>query len=151
MSAILLVARAEARRRRAALLGLALLLALVGTAVLGSVAGARRSASALERFQDATDARDGRAFAFVLGADVAEDLVEEIAGLDGVAEVGGSVIYGTDVSFDIDTSILAPIDDTQFRRIDRPLLLDGRLPDPAAADEVVLSELAVEASRSPHG
>ncbi len=32
MSAILLVARAEARRRRAALLGLALLLALVGTA-----------------------------------------------------------------------------------------------------------------------
>ena len=73
MSAILLVARAEARRRRAALLGLALIVALVGTAVLGSVAGARRSASALDRFQDATDARDGRAFAFVLGADVGED------------------------------------------------------------------------------
>lgn len=144
MSAILLVARAEARRRRAALIGLALLIALVGTAVLGSAAGARRSASALERFQDETDTRDGRAFAFVLGADVAEDLVAEIGALDGVAAVGGAVIYGTDASFDIDTSILVPIDDVQFRRIDRPLLLDGRLPDPAAADEVVLSEMAVE-------
>ena len=144
MSAILLVARAEARRRRAALLGLALIVALVGTAVLGSVAGARRSASALDRFQDATDARDGRAFAFVLGADVGEELVSEVAALDGVEEVGGSVIYATDASFEIDTSILAPTDDVQFRTIDRPLLLDGRLPDPDAIDEVVLSELAVE-------
>ncbi len=144
MRAILLVARAEVRRRRGSLLGLALLIALVGTAVLGSAAGARRSASALERFQDATDSRDGRAFAFVLGEDVGEDLVAEIAALDGVAEVGGSVIYATDASFDVDTSIVAPTDDIQFQRLDRPLLVDGRLPDPRAADEVVLSELAVD-------
>ena len=61
-----------------------------------------------------------------------------------MAEVGGSVLYATDASFDIDTSILAPTDDIQFQRFDRPLLLDGRLPDPDATDEVVLSELAVD-------
>ncbi|HYF46994.1 MAG TPA: FtsX-like permease family protein, partial [Acidimicrobiales bacterium] len=50
----------------------------------------------------------------------------------------------TDASTEIDTSLLLPNDEVQFQEIDRPLVLDGRLPDPDAADEVVLSELAVE-------
>lgn len=144
MRAVLLVARSEARRRRAALLGLALVVALVGTAVLGAAAGARRSASAIDRLGDATAARDGRAFAFVLGADVGQDLVDEVSALDGVEEVGGALVLATDASFDIDSTILAPLDDVQYQQVDRPLVLDGRLPDPDAADEIVVSELAVD-------
>ena len=144
MRAVLLVARSEARRRRMGLLGLALIVALVAAAGFGSMAGARRTATALERYRDETSTRDGRAFAFVLGAEVAEGLVAEVQALDGVDDVGGSVIYGTDASFEVDTSILAPIDGTQYQTVDVPLLLDGRLPDPDEADEVVLSEDAVE-------
>lgn len=144
MSAILLVARAEARRRGAALLGLALLIALVGTAVFGSVAGARRSASAVDRFREATEARDGRAFVYALGAPIGEALVAEVGALDGVTDVGGYGIYPTDARFEIDVTVLAPFDDAAFQRIDRPRLTDGRLPDPGAADEVVVSALAVQ-------
>ncbi len=144
MRAVLLVAQAEARRRAAALLGLALIVGLVGTAVLASVAGARRSDSALDRYRDATTARDGRAFALTLGAPVSESMVAAVASVDGVAEAGGAGIHPTDALFDIDVTVLAPFDDVAYQRIDRPLVLDGRLPDPEAADEVVLSELAVD-------
>ena len=144
MRAVLLVAKAEARRRAAALLGLALIVGLVGTAVLGSVAGARRTDSALDRFTDATATADGRAFAFALGRPLGGDLVGEVGALDGVREVGGFAIYSTDALFDVDVSIVAPTDDVAFRRLDRPLLLDGRYPDPSSPDEVVLSDLAVE-------
>ena len=71
----------------------------------------------LDRFRDHTDARDGRAFAFVLGAEVGEELISEVAALDGVEEVGGSVTTGPTASFEIDTSIVAPTDDAQFRTI----------------------------------
>lgn len=142
--ALLLVARAEARHRAGALVGLVLIVALVGVAVMGSLAGARRTASALDRFRDATDARDGSSFVYALGLPVGDDLVEAIAAVDGVTEVAGFDIYTTDARFDIDVAVLAPRDGTMFRTIDRPLLLDGRLPDPAAPDEVVVSELAVE-------
>jgi hypothetical protein len=142
--AVLLVAKAEARRRGAALLGLALIVGLVGTAVLASVAGARRSDSALDRYREATAARDGRAFALTLGAPVNEDVVAAVAAVDGVAEAGGAGIHPTDALFDIDVTVLTPFDDVAYQRIDQPLVLDGRLPDPDAPDEVVLSELAVD-------
>ena len=58
--AVGLVARSEVRSRWRALLGLALLVALVGTVALSAFAGARRTASALDRFVDTTQARDAR-------------------------------------------------------------------------------------------
>ena len=144
MRAVLLVAKGEARRRGLALLGLTLIVGLVGTAVFSSVAGARRTASAPDRLREATSARDGGAFAFTLGEPVAPALTAEVSALDGVTEVGAAGIYPTDALFDIDVSLLVPYDDADFRTIDRPFLLDGRLPDPEAADEVVVSEQAAD-------
>ena len=48
--AVGLIARSEVRARWRALLGLALLVALVGAVALSALAGARRSGSALDRF-----------------------------------------------------------------------------------------------------
>lgn len=144
MRAVLLVAKGEGRRRIASLIGLALIVGLVGAAVLGAVGGARRSASAIDRFREASDSRDGRAFALTFGDPLGDELVAEMADLDGVAEVGGASIHPTDALFDIDVSLVLPFDDVAYQRIDRPLVLDGRLPDPTADDEVVISELAVD-------
>ena len=144
MRAVLLVAKGEGRRRIVSLIGLALIVGLVGVAVFASVAGARRTASAPDRLRATTVARDGGAFAFTLGDPIATALAEEVSALDGVAAVATAGIYPTDALFDIDVTLLAPYDDVAFATIDRPLLLDGRLPDPDAPDEVVVSELAAD-------
>ena len=58
MGAVGLVARAELRRRRVSLVVLAVLTAVVVATVLATLAGANRTATALDRFMDATAARD---------------------------------------------------------------------------------------------
>src|SRR5215207_7900878 len=58
MAAVGLVARVELRRRWTSLAVLAALTAVIVATVLATLAGARRTSSVLDRFMDATAARD---------------------------------------------------------------------------------------------
>jgi hypothetical protein len=144
MGAILLVARAEARRRWAGLLGLAVIVALVGAVSMAAIAGARRSSTALDRYLAVTESRDGQAFAFAPGQDVGDQLTEAMRDLEGVAQVGSLRMYATDANFDVDFTLLAPVDDVAFQQMDRPRLVQGRAPHPDAPDEIIVSEAAVD-------
>jgi hypothetical protein len=122
-----------------------LLVGVVGGAVLATVAGARRSESAYERFRRETLASD---------LDVAEDgpprwnieaAAEAVRALPQVVALGrldfpfivpaGSGFYPY-----LDFLAAVSVDDANERDIDRPRLLEGRVPDPADADEIAIIE-----------
>ena len=138
VSTIVLWFRSEWRNRARSLIGLALLISFATAGVVSAVAGARRGATSIDRLlehslpatlavlpnQGAFDWDRVRAMpeveavtAFVVGAFGIEELGEE------AVEVGG----------------FPPTDDEVWRTIERPYVLEGRLPDPARADEVVMT------------
>lgn len=148
-----MVARAEARRRRPALLGLAVLVAVVVTAVLAVAGGARRTATVVDRYLDQTAARDYSVFSFGLFGGSGEDAlppapdavrqIEQAVGeIDGVDHVGGAVGYPTAASEEFDFTVLSSPDDTLFSAVDRPLVREGRLPAADAVHEVAINGVA---------
>src|SRR5688500_16059542 len=58
MAGILMVARAAMRRQVGSLVAIALVIGIAGAAVLVATAGARRTATSLDRFRSDTRARD---------------------------------------------------------------------------------------------
>ena len=146
MAGFLSILRAEVRTRWRALLVLALLTAFFGAFVLATIAGGRRTATALDRFQVSTNALD---------AAVQTDDREHVAtscwkpprAMPEVAAADGYAIMPVDGGVDIDLGILVPPGDLLTRTIDRPRVLAGRLPDPASATEVVISEAFRDAAR----
>jgi FtsX-like permease family len=145
MAGLLSILRAEVRTRWRALLVLALLTAFVGAFVLATIAGGRRTATALDRFQDATNALD----AAVQTDDAARgrELLEAARAMPEVAAADGYAIMPVDGGVDLDLGILVPPGDLLTRTIDRPRVLAGRLPDPTSATEVVISEAFRDAAR----
>ena len=113
-------------------MGLALLVALVGAVALSALAGARRTGSALDRFVDATRARDARIV--VDSPDVVDDLVDALEDEDWVEAVARDTHFiltpSTTTAISIEASPQAALGTT----VDRPLVLDGRPPAPDAAE-----------------
>ncbi len=150
MTATALAARSELRRRPATLIGLTLIVALVTGVVLATVAGARRTSTVVDRFLEATASRDIGAFAITLGTGRMVDGPELIGRIDrriealpGVTDVGTSVGYPTGASDEFDLVVVASPDDSTYRTIDRPLLLEGRMPALTAPDdEVAINDAA---------
>ena len=140
--AVGLVARSEVRSRWRALLGLGLLVALVGTVALSACAGARRTASALDRFVDTTQARDARV---VLPAGYpAEDLDAALEDEDWVTASSPMtrLIFGTGPGTAI--TVAASPDPGFTSTVDRPLVVEGRLALPGSTTEIAVDERTVE-------
>ena len=127
--------RLDLPRRWRSLLVLALLIAVATGTVLTSVAGARRGATAAERLWG----RTLPATAAVLPNDPSFDW-EKIRGLPEVEALGSFAVAPFFVDeFPKIFGYLPPADDALMRTIERPVVLDGRLPDPARPDEVVVT------------
>ncbi len=145
LRAIAMVARANASRRTGSLLLLVLLVAVVGAVVLASAAGARRSATALDRFLDATDQED--AAVYVMGLD-SSDAPRVLGAVPGVEAVSSAEHYlaqpTTEDGLSFNFSIAASADPGFGADISRLLVRDGRLPAPDRSDEVVLNGPAAE-------
>lgn len=151
MSSLLLVCRAHWRRRRASLAGLALLVALVSAAAIFPLAGARRSASVVDRHLAAIDAYD----AILQVPDEAEGFDSNGEGLDAAAlarvaalpeveALSRKAIYfvspsGTE-AIQGDGTVVAELNVETGARQLRRVLVDGRLPADDRADEVALSK-----------
>ncbi|HZC69798.1 MAG TPA: ABC transporter permease [Jatrophihabitans sp.] len=140
--------RIELRRRWRSLVLLALLAALSGGVVLASVAGARRAASAVDRLS----ARANPATAVVF----ANTPEFEWSRVRKLPEVESLTTFVMRYSFffdgishrigiggrSLDTSLrgaYAPVDDAILHTIEQPVVLRGRLFDPARDDEVVVT------------
>src|SRR4051812_1820328 len=132
--------RADLRTRWRQHLVLLALIGLIGGVGLTCAAGARRTLSSERRFVSAQVVPDLE----VQTASGDPHELEQLGRLPGVRAAGtylpmfaGPVRKG--VIPGLDVLVLAPGDRNYTRTIDRPLVLDGRLPDPARADEVVVS------------
>jgi len=146
MNAVLMMLRVQ----RAALrswLSLALLLAIIGGAVLAAGAGARRTDTAYPRFLAASNNAD----AIVTGAGTGADFTDQIRLMQGIeklpqiAESGlgywALVAVWLSSGVPVDSSQVSTIilPDQRFgRSIGRFKLLEGRLADPSRPDEVTV-------------
>jgi FtsX-like permease family len=156
MAAVWLWARSEWRRRRAALVGLAVLIALAGGTTLAAAGGARRADSAIDRWQAGTNAAD-----VLVANDLdrilvdPEDLREMVAELPTAVELADEIaavpgVRGVRVHAYVAMSPAPGADFFAFgfgaERGESPRaeFVSGRAPDPAAADEVVVNEAAEE-------
>ncbi|GAA4570926.1 hypothetical protein GCM10023193_58510 [Planotetraspora kaengkrachanensis] len=129
--------RLELRRRWRPLLVLALLVAFATTTVLAAFAGARRAVTAVDRLQVGTLP----ATIAVLPNQPDFDW-EEIRALPEVETLTTFPVsgFGVDgIPMSENPSTFPPADDEVLRTIERPVVLEGRLPDPARIDEVVVS------------
>jgi hypothetical protein len=139
--AVRLVARSELRTRWRALAGLTVLVALVGAVALGALAGARRTNSALDRFVDETQARDAR---IVLppdssAADLDAALDQEPWVTDSVEVTRLMFASGPGTALTVAASPEPGFTDST----DRPLAIEGRVPDPGSTDEIAIDEQTV--------
>jgi ABC-type antimicrobial peptide transport system permease subunit len=146
MGAILLVVRAELRGRARSLAGLTLIVALVAAVVLAALVGARRTGTTLERFRE--ESRSSHAYVQVndLDPEVAERVTTALDDLPMV-EIASPWFVSPSVPIDgpTDTADFALLGDPLGRygvEIDRPRVVEGRPPDPAAIDEVMLTTSA---------
>jgi ABC-type lipoprotein release transport system permease subunit len=147
MAAVWALARARLRGRWRALLGLTVLVGVFAGAVMAAAIGARRTETAYSRLLEATLAADLQ----VGVGGYAEDhpgYIDRLRRLPQVGDLGlASVAFmAPDVGLGPPSPRrwdLAPVISTDGRygwTVNRPLILAGRRPDPARAEEVLLSE-----------
>jgi ABC-type lipoprotein release transport system permease subunit len=135
-------ARRELAQRWRALVVLGLLGGLAGGVAFAALAGARRTETVFDRWQDATLAPDAIVFATLVGVFPAD--YSKVRELPEVVAAGEFVLPYVD-SKEIPGGTLAPADDQLYRTVAKPLVTDGRLPDPEREDEVLVNEAAVRA------
>jgi hypothetical protein len=130
-------ARAELRTRWRAWLVIALLIGFTGAVVLTMVAGARRTETAFRRF-------NGEARTADVSLQVSGEYFDAIGALDEVRVAAPmAIVFAGPAEEEVDGLFgLAGVDRRLGFEVDRPRLLDGRMYDPRAADEVVVNEVA---------
>jgi putative ABC transport system permease protein len=131
---VLLIARAVLRRRWIALVGLGLVAGLAGATVTSAAALARRTGTAYERLEAAT--APGDITMFVLAGDEAAERAAELPGVEAAWTADAGVAAIGDSNFYLGFTAGPPPPPGLFR----PIAVEGRLPDPDAADEVVIHE-----------
>ncbi len=147
MAAVWIRLRAELRSRRRAWLGLALMAGLLAGPVIATVAAARRTDSAIDRFRAASGSVDvwvGRSDFFGLKLDLARvERLPQVAAATRSVDLAfwgrtdtGVPVTNDDVELGVAT---AGLDGAQRH----PKVLDGRAPD--AVDEVFVGDRAAEA------
>jgi hypothetical protein len=141
------IAGANARRRAGMLVLLALLVAVVSAVVLSASAGARRTATVLDRYMHATDQQDAGVYAMGLRAADAPKLIGRVPGVTQVSSAENFLAKPDRPDASYDFTIIASPDPTYGRKMSRPLLKSGRLPSPSDPHEVVLNGPAARALR----
>jgi ABC-type lipoprotein release transport system permease subunit len=128
--------RLDLRRRARSLAVLALLVALTTATVMTAVAGARRGSTAVERLLERTLPAD----IAVLPNDPAFDWgpVADLPEVEALARFPVSA-YGVDDQPPYAATDFAYQDAAILRDVERPVVLEGRLPDPERDDEVVVT------------
>jgi putative ABC transport system permease protein len=147
MTAVWYRVRADLRDHWRAVLGLALLVGVAGGAVLGATAGARRTSSAYSRFLDASNAGDVLVNPNTPNGAPLPDYaaMARLPQVRDSAFVAGIDLIGRDATGRIDPSWydvvnIASGDGRMLRRMERPKLVAGRLPDPERWDELYVNE-----------
>ncbi len=128
--------RIDLRRRWRSLAVLTLLVAVASAVVMGSLAGARRGASAMSRLQARTLPATSAVLANTAGFDWSK--------VRALPEVSALTTFVVDYGFQfegvpIEDGEFPPADDQTMRTIEKPVIYQGRLFDPRRVDEAVVT------------
>jgi len=138
MGAVWTWVRSDLRRRRRGNRALVLLIGLSGAVVLTAAAGARRTDTAFARALESSRTADIQVQ--YLPADDDDEVLKALRNhpdVEVAAPVYLTVVFSDRSDYDL--LILSGPDPSLFQDVDRPRLLSGRVPDPSAADEVLLT------------
>ena len=125
----------------------ALLVAVVGATVIASVAGARRTVTAFDRFLDESRSPDS----FLTYASGDESLSEDqLHAIESLPEVDGSarlvaLAAMVEEAGDSYVPVLGSLDAGYGSAVARPRIVEGRSANPDAAGEITLSEIRADA------
>ena len=145
-------ARAALRGRWRTTLLMAFVVGLAGGAVLASVAGGRRSATSYDRFREETLASDldvaPTEDAPPDGMDAAADRIRTLPEVEALSQAAFPFIVPAGSGFYpyLDFLALVPVGGTHDAPVDRPRILDGRLPDPDDPTEMAITETYADES-----
>jgi len=133
-------ARSQLRRRWPAFVAIALLIGLSAGVALTALAGARRADSAFARF--AEQSRTATHRLQYSSPDEIDDEVLRRLRANPQVEVAVPIYFTLALSEELayDIGIVSSPDPTLLRDVDRPRVLDGRLPAVDAPDEIVINE-----------
>ncbi|GAA0434738.1 hypothetical protein GCM10010160_72330 [Acrocarpospora corrugata] len=123
---------------------LSLLVAFAGATVMTSVAGARRGESAVDRLLAGTLPATLAVLPNQTGFDWAA--VRRLPDVAAVTTFPGYTALPLDEAPDDELSSFVPADADAMRTIERPIILAGRLADPAKAEEAVVTAEFVRAA-----
>src|SRR5690242_11007930 len=126
----------DLRRRRLATVAIAVLVGVVGSIVLATVAGARRSDSSLRRF----NAESGTTNLELNVGLPTPARLREFERRAHVSRVGVIRVFGMTAAQRPNVSFAVSDDGSWGTVVDRPRLVEGRLADPQATGEVTVSE-----------
>jgi len=126
----------QIRARWRSTIAIALLVGLVGAIVLATAAGARRSDTALERFNAESLSSH---LELSVGAPTSEQL-EEFRATPGIVALAQLRAYAFDLPELSQLAIAAPVNRTMGRTLDRSRLIAGRRADPTRPGEITISE-----------
>ena len=136
MGALWMLTRSELRRRWRSAVVLTLLVGFVGAVVLALVAGARRTDTSLERFEQASLAANVE----IDVGDATPEQIEQFRRLPGVAaaaELYQLTLVSPGAGF---VAIAGQVDGRFGRDVDRARVLEGREADQTKADELTIGE-----------
>ena len=136
MTAVVAWLRLDLRTRARSLVVLAVLVAVTTGVVLTAIAGARRGATAVDRLLDRTLPATVAALPNQPGFDW--EPVRDLPDVEAIARFPVSTYRIDDLDRDEATSFA--FGDEAMRDIERPVVLEGRLPDPSRDDEGVITK-----------
>jgi hypothetical protein len=146
MSALITLARGMARRQLVGLVALAVVGGLGLGVAMTAAADARRADSAYARLRHASLAPD----ALFDGTGLQDQDVDRLAafpGVTGIARFSYTPVAPSPLVPGADAGAFVGFDPDFLVHVYRPVALRGRLPDPAADDEVVVNEAMERAAR----
>jgi hypothetical protein len=142
-AALWLWSSTEFRRRWASLVMLGLLAGVASGLAIAAFDGAARSSTAYTRMRARLAGAD--AIFYPSQARVGDADVSKLGSLDEVAAWAGFALNNSHIDELGDDSPLITVGDGWFNTIERAKVLEGRLPNPTADDEVVINGAAANA------
>jgi FtsX-like permease family len=130
--------RSDLRARAVSLIVLGVLVGVTIGLATAAYDGARRTDTALPRLQEQTNASDAVVFATQMGL-----FDPDWSKLERRPEVAQIIRWGLafgNVDGDDEGVLFVPMDDAWLNKVDRPIVVSGRMFDPQAPDEVVVSD-----------
>lgn len=147
-AAAALWARAELRARWRSLVALGVLAGVVVGLSAAAVAGARRTDTSFTRLRVRTNAADAIVFPSQVGV-YDQDWTALVARPEIAELARWKISFGRVAGAKDEAVFFAPADDGWLNKVDRPVVIQGRMFDPAVPDEIVVGEAATKAGMLP--